>query len=64
MVKQNLRLLTAIRERGMRQAGFAKAVGDHESFVSRVINGWMNLDDKRKAKYSKVLGKSEKDLFE
>ena len=63
-MQQNLRLLVAIRERGMRQVDFAKAVGDHFTFVSRVVNGWMNLDDKRKAKYAKVLGKPIQELFE
>lgn len=63
-MKQNLRLLTAIRERGMRQVDFARIVGDHFTFVSRVINGWINLDDRRKARYAKTLGKSIQELFE
>jgi hypothetical protein len=63
-MEQNLKLLTAIREQGMRQVDFAKAVGDHETFVSRVVNGWVNLDDRRKAKYSKVLGKSVQEIFD
>lgn len=62
-MKQNLKLLTAIRERGMRQVDFAHAVGDHFTFISRVINGWVNLDAQRKAKYAKTLGLSEEDLF-
>lgn len=63
-MKQNLKLLIAIREGGMRQVDFAKAVGDHFTFVSRVINGWINLDDKRKAKYAKALGKPVEELFD
>ena len=63
-MEQNLKLLTAIRERGMRQVDFAKAVGDHFTFVSRVVNGWVNLDDRRKAKYAKTLGKSVPEIFE
>jgi len=63
-MEQNLKLLTAIRERGMRQMDFAKAVGDHFTFVSRVVNGWINLDDRRKAKYAKTLGKSVEEIFE
>ena len=62
-MQQNLRLLTAIRERGMRQVDFAKVVGDHFTFVSRVVNGWINLDDRRKAKYAKTLGKSVQEIF-
>lgn len=64
IMKQNLKLLTAIRQCGMRQNDFAKAVGDHFTFVSRVINGWINLDARRKAKYAKILGKEVDDLFE
>ena len=63
-MKQNLKLLTAIRERGMRQVDFAKDVGEHETFVGRVINGWTNLDDKLKHKYARALGKRAQELFE
>jgi hypothetical protein len=63
-MRQNLKLLTAIRERGMRQVDFAKAVGDHFTFVSRVVNGWVNLDDQRKSKYADVLGKNVQELFD
>ncbi|MFH1628476.1 MAG: helix-turn-helix transcriptional regulator [Pseudomonadota bacterium] len=63
-MQQNLNLLTAIRERGMRQVDFAKAVGDHFTFISRVVNGWVNLDENRKAKYAKVLGKPVQEIFE
>jgi hypothetical protein len=63
-MKHNLRLLMAIREQGMRQVDFANLVGDHFTFVSRVINGWVNLDDGRKAKYARVLEKDVCDLFE
>ena len=63
-MEQNLKLLTAIRERGMRQVDFAKAVGDHSTFVSRVVNGWINLDESRKTKYAKILGKPVTEIFE
>jgi hypothetical protein len=42
-MKPNFNLLLAIRRRGWRQQDFAKAVGDHPTFVSRVVNGWINL---------------------
>ncbi len=61
--QQNLKLLMAIRECGMRQSEFAKAVGDHFTFVSRVVNGWINLDDRRQQKYARVLKKQVKDIF-
>jgi hypothetical protein len=63
-MKTNIKLLSAIRERGFRQIDFAKVVGDHHTFISRVVNGWVNLDDVRKAKYARVLGKETTELFE
>lgn len=63
-MKANLKLLMAIREKGMRQNDFAEAVGDHHTFVSRVVNGWINLDDDRKSRYAAVLDKKIEDLFE
>ena len=63
-MKTNIKLLSAIRERGFRQVDFAKVVGDHHTFISRVINGWINLDDARKAKYARALGKKIKELFD
>ena len=62
-MKTNLKLLTAIREKGMRQKDFAKAVGEHETFISRVVNGWINLDEVRKARYAKMLGSTVDYLF-
>ena len=62
-MEQNLKLLVAIRKRGMRQVDFARTVGDHFTFISRVVNGWVNLDDRRKAKYARTLGKSVQELF-
>ena len=63
-VKPNLKLLMAIRENGMRQRDFSKKVGDHHTWVSRVVNGWINLDDKRKEKYAKVLNRKVSDIFD
>jgi len=63
-MKANIKLLAAIREKGMRQVDFAKAVGDHHTFISRVVNGWINLDEPRKARYARALGKKTSELFE
>ena len=63
-MKTNTKLLVAIREKGMRQKDFAKAVGDHPTFISRVVNGWINLDDARKARYARALGKKTTELFD
>ena len=63
MVRPNIKLLSAIRERGFRQNDFARVVGDHFTFVSRVVNGWVNLDEARKARYAQTLGKKPSELF-
>lgn len=63
-MQQNLKLLVAIREKDLRQQEFAKIVGDHFTYISGVINGRINLDERRKLKYAKALGKKVEDLFE
>lgn len=62
-MKPNTNLITAIRKKGYRQRDFAKAVKEHETFISRVINGWVNLDEKRKRKFARVLETSVDELF-
>lgn len=62
-MRQRIELLAAIREKGLRQKDFARLVGDHPTFVSRVIRGWWNLDERRKKRYAKVLGKSMEQIF-
>ena len=59
----NFELLKSIRQMGLRQRDFAKLVGDHESVVSRIINGIWNADKMRKIKYAKALGKRPEELF-
>lgn len=63
MQKPNLNLLVAIREKGLRQRDFCKLVGDDDAIVSRAINGSFNLDESRKIKYAKALGKRPEELF-
>ena len=64
MLKTNVKLLSAIREKGFRQVDFAKAIGEHHTIVSRVINGWVNLSEAQKIKYAEALGKKTTELFE
>jgi transcriptional regulator with XRE-family HTH domain len=59
----NFELLRAIRENGLRQRDFARLVGEHESVISRIISGTWNIDQIRKIKFAKVLGKKPEDLF-
>ena len=59
----NFELLKAIREQGLRQKDLAKLVDDHESVVSRIVNGIWNPDKVRKIKYAKALGRKPEELF-
>lgn len=59
----NFELLRAIKEQKLSQREFAKIVGDHESVVSRIINGIWNADEVRKYRYSKALGRKHDELF-
>jgi len=62
-VKQNLSLLVAIRENGLRQQDFARIVGDDPAIVSRAINGTYNLDDRRKIRYARALRRKPEEIF-
>ena len=59
----NFELFKAIRDKGLRQRDFARLVGDHESVVSRIINGVWNADELRKIRYAKVLGRKPSEIF-
>ena len=61
--RTNFEFLRAIREIGLRQREFAQLAGEHESVISRIINGTWNIDQMRKIKFSKILGKKPEDLF-
>ena len=64
MVRINAALWAAIREKGLWQKDFARVVGDDPSVVSRVINGWYNLDPIRQASWARVLGRKPEELFQ
>lgn len=59
----NWELLRAIKEKGLSQRDFSKVVGDHESVISRIVNGIWVPDQKRKLKYAKALRKKAEELF-
>lgn len=58
-----LDLLLALKKKGLTQRQFAKLVGDHETIISQVVNGWRNLDNKRMNRYAAVLGEDSATLF-
>lgn len=59
----DLKLKMAILESGMPQRKLAKKTGIHESIISMAVQGKYNLDRTQKAKISKVLRKSEREVF-
>lgn len=59
----NTKLLIAIRSSGMRQYEFADKVNEHPTFISRVVNGWVNLDKNRKIRFAESLGMEVEELF-
>ena len=59
----NFRLLRALKEKKLSQRDFARIVGDHESVVSRIINGVWNADVERRIRYSRALGVKLEELF-
>ena len=63
MIHQNVKLLAAIREQGWRQVDFARIVGENPSTISRVVNGWLNLDEDRQVKFARALNKTVEELF-
>lgn len=61
---RNAGLLIAIRGAGLTQEGFARAVGDDPSLVSRVVRGHFNLDPVRKQRWARVLKVPVNRLFD
>jgi len=59
----NFELLKSIKEEGLNQREFAQLVGEHESVISRIINGTWNIDQMRKIKFAKILGKKPDEIF-
>jgi predicted XRE-type DNA-binding protein len=62
-MKENLNLLIAIRQVGIRQRDFAKLVGVNESIISSVINGRINLRASEKLKYARALKRKPEGIF-
>lgn len=59
----NWALLMAMRDSGLRQRDFARVARDHESLISRVVNGAWNLDEILQTRYAKALGKRIENFF-
>ena len=63
MKKVNPHLWAAIKEAGFDQRKFARAINEHESLVSRVVNGWYNVDEPRKIRWAKALNRKPEEVF-
>jgi DNA-binding XRE family transcriptional regulator len=63
-MKQNLKLLLAIRKRDMRQVDFARLLNIHATTLSAVINGRLNLSTAQKEKYARTLGVKVEEIFD
>jgi transcriptional regulator with XRE-family HTH domain len=59
----NFNLLKALKEKNLTQRDLARIINEHESVVSRIINGIWNPDEARKIKYAKALGRKPEELF-
>jgi transcriptional regulator with XRE-family HTH domain len=53
----------AEKERGITQRKFSLLVDDHDSVVSRIVNGVWNPDPERRKKYAEALGMKGAELF-
>jgi transcriptional regulator with XRE-family HTH domain len=62
-MKQNLKLLVAIREKGLTQKAFAELVRINPTIVSLVLRGRFILDEDQKVKFAEALGKNPDELF-
>jgi DNA-binding XRE family transcriptional regulator len=63
MAKKNLDLKVLIIKTGISQRELAKKAGFHETTLSAIVNGRINPDEIEKARISKALGISLKDIF-
>jgi transcriptional regulator with XRE-family HTH domain len=60
----DMRILLAIRERGMRQRDLARIIGISESNISRVVNGIYNPDAVLQSQIAKALKCKPEKLFD
>lgn len=61
--ERNQKLAETILSKFPTFTAFSYVVGDSESLVSKIVNGWRPLSEGRACKWSQVLGCSESDLF-
>ena len=63
-MKPQIKLLLTLKELGIRQREFARLAGENQGQLSMMINGKMFIDEHRKIKFARLLGKTVEDLFD
>jgi transcriptional regulator with XRE-family HTH domain len=59
----NIRLKTKIIERGLSQLRVARDAGVSDSYLSKVINGWLDPSNEIKARLASVVGCTVEEIF-
>jgi transcriptional regulator with XRE-family HTH domain len=59
----NIKLKTRIIEKGLSQLKIARDTGVSDSYLSKVVNGWVDPPKEVKAKLAGVLGSNIKEIF-
>ena len=59
----NIELKTRIIKKGLSQLKVARDAGVSDSYLSKVINGWVDPPDEIKARLANVLGCNIKEIF-
>lgn len=59
----NMKLRLKIVEKFRSQIGFAYEIGEDETMVSRIVNGWRPLSPEKQREWAKALGCKVKDIF-
>jgi ribosome-binding protein aMBF1 (putative translation factor) len=62
-MRQNIKLLAAIREKGWKQKDLAEKLGKRDTLISSIIRGRWNLNEAEKRRVAEVLGKKVEELF-
>ena len=63
MIKTNIKLLVAIKERGLKQKDICQLLGVSAPLLSEVISGKRNLDEEFKNRLAQILNATASELF-
>lgn len=59
----NIRLKSKILEQGLSQLQVARDAGVSDSYLSKVVNGWIEPPNEIKARLASVVGCAVKEIF-